>query len=160
MRASNRMRLASTSKAFSGAVAVSLVSEGQLSLHDKVGEYLPGLPRKDWRKVTLRQLLDHTSGLPDFTKSQGYQNAVRASLRNAPPPRKLISYVQDTKLRFKSGSKYHYSNTDNAVVGIMVERATGRTYESQLREQVYGPLDLKKTTLPAGPNLRAPYIHG
>ena len=160
MRASNRMRLASTSKAFSGAVAVSLVSEGQLSLHDKVGEYLPGLPRKDWRKVTLRHLLDHTSGLPDFTQSQGYQNAVRANLKNAPPPRKLISYVEDKKQRFKSGSKYHYSNTDNAVVGIMVERATGRTYESQLREQVYGPLGLKQTTLPAGPNLRAPYIHG
>jgi D-alanyl-D-alanine carboxypeptidase len=68
--------------------------------------------------------------------------------------------VEDKKLRFEPGSKYHYSNTDNAVVGLMVERATGRTYESQLREHDYRPLDLKKTTLPAGPNLRAPYIHG
>ncbi len=160
MRAGDRMRLASTSKAFSGAVALSLVSEGQLSLDDKVGEFLPGLPREDWRAVTLRQLLDHTSGLPDFTQAKGYQDALQASLKKAPPPRKLLSYVEDKKLRFKPGSRYHYSNSDNVAIGLMVEAATGRNYEGQLREQVYGPLGLKKTTLPAGPNLRAPYIHG
>ena len=160
MRAGDRMRLASTSKAFSGAVALSLVSEGRLSLDDKVGEFLPGLQRKDWRAVTLRQLLDHTSGLPDFTDSQGYQDAIRASLKKAPPPRKLLSYVEDKKLRFEPGSKYRYSNSDNVAIGLMVAAATESNYRSQLREQVYDPLGLKKTTLPAGPNLRAPYIHG
>jgi D-alanyl-D-alanine carboxypeptidase len=160
MRANDRMRLASTSKAFNGAVALSLVSDGQLSLNDKLGEFLPGLPRKDWRAVTLRQLLDHTSGLPDFTQSKGYKDAILASLKKAPPPRKLLSYVQNKKLRFEPGSKYHYSNSDNVAIGLMVTAAIGSNYRSQLREQVYGPLGLKKTTLPAGPNLTAPYIHG
>jgi D-alanyl-D-alanine carboxypeptidase len=160
MRANDRMRLASTSKAFNGAVALSLVSDGQLSLNDKLGEFLPGLPRKDWRAVTLRQLLDHTSGLPDFTQSKGYKDAILASLKKAPPPRKLHSYVQNKKLRFEPASKYHYSNSDNVAIGLMVTAATGSNYRSQLRKQVYGPLGLKKTTLPAGPNLTAPYIHG
>jgi D-alanyl-D-alanine carboxypeptidase len=63
-------------------------------------------------------------------------------------------------LLFDSGSKYRYSNSDNIAVALMVEAATGRSYEGQLQKQVYGPLGLRKTTLPAGPNLREPYIHG
>jgi D-alanyl-D-alanine carboxypeptidase len=59
----NRMRVASTSKVFSGAVALSLVSKGALSLNDTIGEILPKQP-KAWREITLRQLLNHSSGLP------------------------------------------------------------------------------------------------
>ena len=63
----DRMRIASTSKAFSGAVALSLVSKGALSLNDTIGELLPKQP-KSWREITLRQLLNHSSGLPDYSK--------------------------------------------------------------------------------------------
>ncbi len=159
MRADARMRLASTSKAFSGAVALSLVSEGVLSLNDTIGERLPGLPRS-WHKITLRQLLNHTSGLPNFTEDPDYLAALEASPKNAPPPRKLLSYVEDEPLNFKPGTRYEYSNSDNIVVGLMVEDATGESYEQQLQEQVYGPLGLKKTSLPRGANLKKPFIHG
>jgi D-alanyl-D-alanine carboxypeptidase len=63
-------------------------------------------------------------------------------------------------LPFNPGSKYNYSNSDNIVVALMVEAATGMSYEDLLREQVYKPLGLRKITLPRGPNLRKPYIHG
>jgi D-alanyl-D-alanine carboxypeptidase len=159
MRADARMRLASTSKAFSGAVALSLVSEGVLSLNDTIGERLPSLP-KAWHKITLRQLLNHTSGLPNFTEDPDYLAALEASPKNAPPPRKLLSYVEDEPLNFKPGTRYEYSNSDNIVVGLMVEDATGESYEQQLQEQVYGPLGLKKTSLPRGANLKKPFIHG
>jgi len=72
-RAENHMRIASISKAFSGAVALSLVREGALSLNDIIGELLSELPKPPpdaWAKVTLGQLLNHTSGLPDFVESQ------------------------------------------------------------------------------------------
>ena len=65
IRASDSMRLASVAKAFSGAVALSLVAEGRLSLSDTVGRRLPGLPRA-WSRVTLRELLQHTSGMPSY----------------------------------------------------------------------------------------------
>jgi D-alanyl-D-alanine carboxypeptidase len=155
----NRMRIASTAKAFSGAVALSLVSKGKLALNDTIGERLPKLP-KSWHEITLRQLLNHTSGLPDFSKSPRFRKALQASLKKPPPPEKLLSYIKDKDPLFDPGSRYHYSNSDNIAVGLMVESATNRTYESQLQEQVYGPLDLKKTTLPRGPNLKEPYIHG
>ena len=69
MRVDDRMRIASTAKAFSGAVALSLVSKGTLSLNDTIGEFLSDLPKPPpdaWAQVTLRQLLNHTSGLPDY----------------------------------------------------------------------------------------------
>ena len=159
MRPGDRTRIASTAKAFSGAVALSLVSKGRLSLNDTIGERLPGLP-KAWHKVTLRQLLEHTSGIPDFSLEEGYRQAVFASLKKAPPPEKLLTYAYGEDLLFEPGSRYHYSNSDNIAVGLMVESATGRSYEDQLRLRVYAPLGLKKTTLPKGANLRAPYIHG
>ncbi len=155
----DRMRIASAAKAFSGAVALSLVSEGKLSLNDRIGERLPGLPEA-WSEVTLGQLLNHTSGIPDFSQEPAFQEAVLASPTKAPPPEELLSFVEDEDLLFDPGSEYHYSNSDNIVVALMAEAATGMSYEDLLRERVYKPLGLSRTTLPRGPNLRKPYIHG
>jgi len=159
MRINDRMRIASAAKAFSGAVALSLVSKGKLSLEDTIGKYLPELP-KAWHEITLRQLLHHTSGLPDFSLSPAFQDALLESLTQAPPPEELISFVEDEPLDFEPGTRYRYSNTDNIVAALMVEAATGKTYEKQLRKQVYRPLGLTKTSLPRGANLKVPFIHG
>ena len=159
MRANDRMRIASTAKAFGGAVALSLVRERKLSLNDTISKRLRYLPQAR-SKVTLRQLLNHTSGIPDFSLDGGFQEALFASLKKAPPPEELLTYVYDEDLLFEPGSRYHYSNSDNIAVALMVEAATKRSYEDQLRERVYEPLDLKKTALPKGPNLIEPYIHG
>jgi D-alanyl-D-alanine carboxypeptidase len=158
-KATDHMRVASVAKAFSGGVALSLVDKGTLSLNDTIGKWRPDLPAA-WHAVTLRQLLNHTSGVPDFTASRAFQDAVRASLAAAPPPRALLSYVEDDPLNFTPGSEYRYSNSDNIVVGLMVEAATGRSYEDALQEQVAGPLQLAQTTLPRGPELPKPFIHG
>ncbi len=159
MRPVDHMRIASAAKAFSGGVALSLVSKRELSLDDTIGDRLPELPYA-WSEVTLRQLLGHTSGIPDFSGDPDFLDAVRASLKKAPPPQELLSFVEDKDLLFEPGSEYRYSNSDNIAVALMVEEATGDAYEDQLKKQVYGPLGLRRTTLPAGPDLREPYIHG
>ena len=159
MRASNYMRQASTSKAFSGGVALSLVSKGVLSLDDTIGERLPGLP-PSWHEITLRQLLQHTSGLPNFTTDQDFLAALVANPKNPPPPEDLLSYVDEDPLNFEPGTSYEYSNSDNIAVALMVEEATGEPYERQLQKQVFGPLGLEKTSLPRGASLRKPFIHG
>jgi D-alanyl-D-alanine carboxypeptidase len=165
VRINDRMRIASVSKAFSGAIALSLVSKGALSLNDTIGDLLSELPEPPpaaWAEVTLRQLLNHTSGLPDFFEDRDLQKALQASPTKAPHPEKLLTYVynNDPPLRFVPGSKYQYSNSDNIAVALMVEAATGKSYEDLLRERVYKPLGLRKTTLPRGPNLKKPFIHG
>lgn len=158
-RGGDHMRIASTAKAFSGAVALSLVQKGVLSLDDTIAQRLPSLPAA-WGAVTLRQLLNHTSGVPDFTKSKAFVEAVSDSLTVAPPPEQLLEYVRDEPLVFPPGSKYEYSNSDNIAVGLMVQAVTGKTYEDELAGQVYGPLGLTGTSLPRGPELPAPFIHG
>ena len=96
MRVDDRMRIASISKAFSGAVALSLVSKGALSLNDTIGELLKELPEPPpaaWAEITLRQLLNHTSGLPDYTEDPEFLVEFPASFTKAPPPEKLLAYV-------------------------------------------------------------------
>ena len=158
-RKSDYMRIASVAKAFSGAVALSLVDDGVLSLDDTIGQRLPSQPGA-WHAVTLRQLLGHTSGLPDFTESETFRRAVASSLTVAPPPAALLAFVADEPLNFTPGTRYLYSNSDNIAVGLMVEAATGTSYEEALRVQVLRPLRLARTSLPAGPEVTAPLIHG
>ena len=158
-RKNDFMRVASVAKAFSGAVALSLVDDGVLSLDDTIGQRLPAQPA-GWHAVTLRQLLAHTSGLPDFTESEAFIDAVIHSLTVAPPPAALLTYVANEPLNFAPGTQYRYSNSDNIAVGLMVEAATGMSYEDALREQVTRPLRLPRTSLPAGPEVPSPLIHG
>jgi D-alanyl-D-alanine carboxypeptidase len=157
IRASDSMRLASVAKAFSGAVALSLVADGRLSLGDTVGRRLRGLPRA-WSKVTLRELLQHTSGIPTYI-TKAFVKALGKSPHKAPPPPVLLSFAPK-RLNFTPGSKYEYSNSDNIVVGLMVQAATGKSYERQLRARVFAPLGLKHTSLPRGTALPAPFVHG
>ena len=155
----DHMRIASVSKAFNGATALSLVDEGVLSLDDTIAQWLPDLPRA-WGEVTLRQMLNHTSGLPDFSESEAFQELLLASLEEVPPPSELVSYVADEPLNFPPGTEYRYSNTDNAVAALMIEQATGQDYADVLTERVLEPLGLDATSLPTGSELPEPFIHG
>ncbi len=159
MRATDHMRIASVAKAFSGAVALALVERGVLSLDDTVGELLPGL-NPDWSGVTLRQLLNHTSGVPTFTANRAFAERITAFPHDPVPPRALIDYVADEDLLFPPGSSYAYSNSDNVLVGLMVEAATGRRYVEQLGARVLSPLQLRSTSLPSGYRMPRPYLHG
>ncbi len=159
IRINDHMRLASVAKAFSGAAALSLVARGRLSLDDTIGERLPDLP-VSWWPVTLAQLLNHTSGIPDFSKEDAFLDALRASLEVAPPPRQLLAFVAGKPPSFAPGTQYRYSNSDNIIVGLMVEEASNRPYEEVLRRRVYRPLRLTRTSLPSGPDMPRPYVRG
>ncbi|MGD0313392.1 MAG: serine hydrolase domain-containing protein [Acidimicrobiales bacterium] len=157
--ANDTVRIASVSKAFSGAVALALVAQGRLSLDDTIGRWLPYLPRA-WATVTLAELLHHTSGLPDYIKSPAFLELLKADPHVDLTPVQLLSYVADQRLLFQPGCRYDYSDSDNIVVGLMVEAATHGSYESALANDVTTPLRLVKTTLPADASLTEPYVHG
>jgi D-alanyl-D-alanine carboxypeptidase len=158
-RATDHMRIASVAKAFSGAVALNLVRAGQLGLDATIAEVVPSLPSA-WGAVTLRQLLNHTSGVPDYTKSDGFIKQAETDPRGFVSPSKIISWVRKDPLVFKPGAKYEYSNTDNIVVGLMVEAVTGRSYADELQRIVFGPTKLTQTSLPTKIKIPAPFIHG
>ncbi|MCJ0869556.1 serine hydrolase [Streptomyces sp. AP-93] len=158
-RATDHMRIASVAKAFTGAVALGLVDRGRLHLDDTIGKVLPAQPAA-WHEVTLRQLLNHTSGLPDYSNSQGFIDIISQDPRHRFDSRRLLDFVADQDLAFRPGSRYEYSNSDNIAVALMAEAATGRRYETLLRELVYEPLGLRSTSLPQGYRLPEPYLHG
>jgi D-alanyl-D-alanine carboxypeptidase len=159
LRAAKHMRIASVSKAISGAVALALVDQGILSLDDTIGELLPGLPPA-WDQMTLRELLQHTSGMPDYTQTQGFADAFSDSPAVAPPPGDLLGYAASDPLSFPPGTGYKYSNSENIAVGMMVEAVTGASYEDAIRTKVTTPLRLRRTQMPQGILLPDPFIHG
>lgn len=158
-RASDHMRIASVAKAFSGAVALHLVRAGRLGLDDTIARLLPGMPAA-WGQVTVRQMLDHTSGLPDYTKSEGFAEQARSDPRGFVSPRQIIDWVRADPLEFAPGSRYEYSNTDNVVIGLIAEAVTGRTYRQELKSVVFGPAKLHRTSFPSRVALPKPFIHG
>jgi len=166
IQASDHLRLASVSKAFSGAVALSLVSDGVLHLSDAVGRWLPWLPSA-WEHVTLAELLGHTSGIPDFSGTKAFQTALVADPQTAPAPYQLIEFAvgvcRDDPARclsFTPGTAYAYSNSDNVIIGLMVAAATGQSYEAELQSRVLDPLGLAGTSLPPSSAMPSPFVHG
>lgn len=156
---SNHARLASFAKAYSGAVALSLVSSGKLRLSSTIGQVLPALPRA-WHRVTLQDVLQHRSGLPDYTKSKALQQRLARYPRATILPDQLLRYVFGKPLQFLPGSRYKFDNSDSVVAAMMAEAVTGRSYNSLLSTLVYQPAGLSQTSLPAGFRMPRPYLHG
>jgi D-alanyl-D-alanine carboxypeptidase len=155
----DHMRIASVAKAFSGAVALNLVQAGKLGLEDTIAQRLAGMPAA-WGAVTVRQMLNHTSGLPDYTQSKAFARQAKNDPRGFVSPQKIIDWVRSDPLEFAPGSRYEYSNTDNIVIGLIAEAVTGEPYGQQLQRIVFGPAHLRQTSFPTRVALPTPFIHG
>ncbi|UJA19783.1 beta-lactamase family protein [Thermoleophilia bacterium SCSIO 60948] len=154
------MRLASTSKAYSGAVALTLVDEGLLELDDTIGEKLPDLPDA-WSAVTLGQVLQHRGGVPNYTTDPDFIEYFSENLtEEGITIPELIDFVADEPLEYTPGTSFKYSNTDNLIVALFAEQATGLTYRQLLQRQVFDPLELSRTDLPPGVSFFGPKIRG
>ena len=158
-RPTDHMRIASVAKAFSGAVALNLVEAGKLGLDETIAQRLAEMPAA-WGAVTVRQMLYHTSGLPDYTKSKGFAKQAQSDPRGFVSPQKIIDWVRADPLEFAPGSRYEYSNTDNIVVGLIAEAVSGDPYGQQLKRVVFGPAHLRQTSFPTKVALPNPFIHG
>jgi D-alanyl-D-alanine carboxypeptidase len=154
------MRIASIAKAFSGAVALHLVQERRIGLDDTIGQLLPDLP-KSWAPVTVRELLNHTSGIPDYTRSKAFAKQAGSDPRGYVTPTKIIRWVRNDRLAFRPGSRYEYSNTDNIIVGLIAQSVTHTPYPALVKRVVFRPAGLTQTTFPTRRiSLPTPFIHG
>ena len=113
-----------------------------------------------WGEVTVGQALQHTGGLPDYTQSAAFNEFFAKNLRAYVKPRALVEFVADQPLDFAPGSQYHYSNTDNIVVGLVAAAVSGGTYSPVLRQRVLDPLQMPQTSLPSGFRLPGPHVNG
>jgi D-alanyl-D-alanine carboxypeptidase len=160
LRAGDPVRIGSVTKSFTAVVALQLVGEHRLALDDTVGERLPGaLPYGD--RITLRQLLDHTSGVPDDVLTP-LVGLFRGDPFRMWSPAETVGLIRDQAPRFPPGAGWAYSNTDYVLVGLMIERVTGHTLERELERRSLRPLRLCHTGFPvrsSGLGVRAPHGH-
>ena len=159
-RPDERFWVGSVTKSFVATVAMLLVAEGELGLDDRVSRLLPGRLREG-RRIRLRNLLDHTSGIPNYMDVEPWASAVASDPRVTIPARRLVSSVARLPLQFTPGSRASYSNTNTLVLAEILERITGRTLTSLLEERVFDPLDLDATSYDDGQRVvREDQMHG
>ncbi|WP_219825484.1 serine hydrolase domain-containing protein [Nonomuraea typhae] len=157
-------RIASTTKTFVATVVLQLAGEGRLALDDTVERHLPGLIKgrgNDGAKITIRDLLQHTSGLFDYVADPRFAITGRASwqrqrLRHY-SARELVSTALRHRPRFEPGSRWEYSNTGYIVLGMIITRVTGRAWGAEVRDRIARPLGLRHTFAPDNPHLPKPH---
>lgn len=180
LRTGDRFRAGSVTKAFTATVLLQLVAEHKLRLDDTLAQRLPGAFAYG-NRITVRQLLDHTSGIRDARDDE------------FPPMSTVIPHIRDTRLRtqaidlarrkargenvvapwriwvaaaatqpplFTPGSRFHYSNINYAVLGQIIERRTGHTLAAELEERIFRPLHLDHTELATTTAIGGSYAHG
>jgi CubicO group peptidase (beta-lactamase class C family) len=133
-----KFRLGSVTKQFTAASILLLEERGRLKLDDPVKKYLPDAPAA-WDAITIYNLLTHTSGIPNFTALPDYTSL---KLR-ATPVEKTIVAVRDKPLDFAPGEKMSYSNSGYLVLGYVIERVTGGSYEKFVTDNIFTPLGMK-----------------
>ncbi len=157
-----RFRVASITKTFVAVVVLQLAAEGRLGLDDPASRYVRGTPGLDG--VTIRQLLDHTSGLPDYSAVQeGFGPGLLRDRDRRWTAGELLTISSSVQRDFPPGSDYAYSNSNYVALGLVVESVTGTTWAAQVRTRIIDPLHLDATYVAGaerGPAVTAGYGDG
>ncbi|HMQ68531.1 MAG TPA: serine hydrolase [Ignavibacteria bacterium] len=137
-----KFRLASVSKQFTAMLIMQLVGNGMLSLDGKISEYLPYYRRDIGEKVTIRQLLTHSSGIFNYTDDP---EVMQKTVREPMTVQELVVNLCSKQLDFEPGTNYSYSNSGYVILGAIIEEVTGKKYEDVLQENIFIPLNMKNS---------------
>jgi D-alanyl-D-alanine carboxypeptidase len=162
MSVGDRFRVGSLTKSFVATVVLQLAGEKRLGLDDPIERWLPGLV-PDGRHITVRQLLNHTSGLFNYTDDA---RVLAPYLQQHNPhfvwrPRQLVAIATSHPPLFPPGTAWAYSNTGYILLGLLVERVTGTDLGTQLRRRIFDPIRLRDTSFPVtSARIRGHHAHG
>ncbi|MCX4819910.1 beta-lactamase family protein [Streptomyces sp. NBC_01142] len=158
------LRLGSTTKTFVATVMLQLVGEKRLSLDQTVEQLLPGTVSgagNDGRTITVRNLLQHTSGLHDYIYDVFPNPSAQTYYANrwhAYRPEQLVAMAMRHEPAFPAGTRWAYSNTNYVLAGMIIEKVTGRSWEQQVHDRILRPLGMRDTDTPGTrPFLPHPY---
>ena len=146
------VRIGSNTKTFVAVVVMQLVQEGKVGLDEPIETYLPGLIKGegiDGSKITVRQLLQHTSGLPEYTDTTPGRSDIFQIKDHYIPPRDLLDTALGKPAAFEPGTQWKYTNTNYIVLGMLVERVSQRPVGEQIDERIVKKLGLSHTYFPA-----------
>jgi CubicO group peptidase (beta-lactamase class C family) len=135
-------RLGSITKQFTCMLIMQLVEQGKIKLNVPITTYLPDYPKKNGDIITIHHLMTHSSGTPNYTSFPGF---FRDHGRDPYNASELVSYFADSTLDFKPGERFEYSNSGYALLGYIIEKVTGKSYEQLLQENILTPLKMVNT---------------
>ncbi|MFJ1753930.1 serine hydrolase domain-containing protein [Kitasatospora sp. NPDC088134] len=159
VKADGRFRIGSISKVFTATVVLQLVAEHRLDLDGTVQQYLPQALPAAYPPVTVRQLLNHTSGLPgggDLTDDDGSAAWFVAHAADHWSPQQVVASLAGQPMQFAPGTAQQYNGINYYLAGLLVERATGRTFAQEVTDRVLRPLGLRHTSAPAATDTSLP----
>lgn len=135
-------RLGSITKQFTAMLIMQLVEQGKLKLNVPISTYLPDYPKKNGDVITIHHLLTHTSGTPNMTSFPQFWNDIMPKFYT---PQQLVNLFADSTLQFKPGERFDYSNSGYIVLGYIIEKVTGKSYEQMLQDNIFTPLKMNNT---------------
>ncbi|WP_369815899.1 serine hydrolase domain-containing protein [Mycobacterium sp. 852013-51886_SCH5428379] len=151
-------RIGSLTKTFTVTAVLQLAGDGRLSLDDPIDRYVPGVP--SGADITLRQLARMQSGLPNYTANEEFVQALMADpLRPWSPP-ELLAYAFAQPPTFPPGEGFEYSNTNTVLLGLVVEKISGRPLHDVIRDRITAPLQMTDTAFPTGNEFPQPHAQG
>lgn len=162
-----KFRIGSFTKTFVATTVLQLVGEGRISLEDPVERWLPGLVTgngNDGAAITVRQLLQHTSGLPEYLAEMTHlfdQAGFEEHRFDTLTPEEAVALAMKSPPTFAPGTDWSYSNTNYVLAGLVIESVTGSTWQDEVRTRIIEPLGLHRTSTPVtSPSIPDPHAIG
>ncbi|HMQ69078.1 MAG TPA: serine hydrolase domain-containing protein [Ignavibacteria bacterium] len=154
----DKMRIGSITKTFTGTVLLQLAGEGKIKLSDKLSQYFPDYPNGD--NITIEMLGNMKSGLFNYTEDEEFVKNMMADLTKAYTPEELIEISLKHEPYFPPGTSMHYSNTNTILLGLIIEKLTGNSLESEIQNRILTPLEMKNTSFAVDSYFPEPHGHG
>ena len=151
-------RIGSQTKTFTVTGVLQLADEGKLGLDDPIAKFIDGVPQGD--RITLRQLARMQSGLPNYSDSEGFQQAFFADPYRNFTPQELLDYAFSEPTKFAPGEGFLYCNTNTILLGLVVEKVSGQTLPDYIRDHITTPLGMSHTSFPTTNAFPKPHATG
>lgn len=155
LAADTPMRLGSITKQFTSTAILMLVDEGRIRLDDDITVYLPDYPTQG-KKITIEHLLTHTSGIVSYTGKPGYALAMQKDLT----VQQMVDSFKNDPLDFAPGSRYKYNNSGYFLLGAIIEKVSGKTYDKFVEERIFVPLGMTRSAYEGHERDKAPRAQG
>lgn len=154
----DKIRIGSITKTFTATVILQLKDEGKIGLDDKLSLYYPDYP--DASNITIRQMLDMTSGIPDYIEDPVVLKSFVYDRLDKYTPVDLYNITKEMKPDFPPGKGWNYSNGNYNILGMLIEKITGNKIEEEISKRIIIPLGLTNTSYPLSPYMEGQYSHG
>ncbi|MFF4324261.1 serine hydrolase domain-containing protein [Streptomyces sp. NPDC001568] len=152
------MRIGSETKTFTVTALLQLVDQGRVGLDDPIGKYVAGVPNGD--RITLRELAGMRSGLFNYSEDEGFFKALTSDPRREFTPQELLGYSFRHPVVFQPGARFQYCNTNLILLGLVIEKVTGRPLAEYVNKGVVAEAGLKRTLFPVAAEFPKPHAQG